>query len=226
MDRSKGADLIFCLGWSRLIKSQLLNLTPLGIIGYHPTLLPKNRGRHPLIWALVLGLKETGSTFFFMDEGADSGDIISQEKILISPADDANSLYMKMVKIAKGQLITIIFSVLSDNYERTLQNHNLANSWRKRGQRDGKIDWRMSAKSIHNLVRGLTHPYVGAHFVFAGEEYTVWKSCIDDRKVEENFESGKVIKADQQELIIKCGEGSIKLIVVEPMPTLSAGDYL
>ena len=227
--RSKGVDLIFCLGWSRLIKSELLNLTSLGIIGYHPTLLPKNRGRHPLIWALVLGLKETGSTFFFMDEGADSGDIISQEKILISAADDANSLYIKIAKIAKiakMQLIAIVSSILNDNYQRVPQNHNLANSWRKRGQRDGKIDWRMSAKSIHNLVRGLTHPYVGAHFVFAGEEYKVWKSCLDDRKVDPYFEPGKVIKSEQQELVIKCGEGCIKLIMIEPMPNLSTGDYL
>jgi len=226
---SLDADIIFCLGWSRLIKQNVLTITRGGVIGYHPTLLPKNRGRHPLIWVLVLGLKETGSTFFFMDEGVDSGDIISQEKILISAADDANSLYIKIAKIAKiakMQLIAIVSSILNDNYQRVPQNHNLANSWRKRGQRDGKIDWRMSAKSIHNLVRGLTHPYVGAHFVFAGEEYKVWKSCLDDRKVDPYFEPGKVIKSEQQELVIKCGEGCIKLIMIEPMPNLSTGDYL
>ena len=52
----------------------------MGILGYHPSLLPFNRGRHPIIWALALGLKETGSTFFFMDENADTGDIVSQKK--------------------------------------------------------------------------------------------------------------------------------------------------
>ena len=48
-------------------------------MGYHPAELPYNRGRHPIIWALALGLKSTASTFFYMKEGADDGDIISQE---------------------------------------------------------------------------------------------------------------------------------------------------
>ena len=56
-------DVIFCFGWSRLIREPLLSLTPLGVIGFHPTALPSNRGRHPIIWALVLGLDKTASTF-------------------------------------------------------------------------------------------------------------------------------------------------------------------
>ena len=69
----------------------------MGVIGYHPAALPKNRGRHPLIWALVLGLKKTASSFFIMDERADSGDVISQEEIIINDDDDASSLYAKMI---------------------------------------------------------------------------------------------------------------------------------
>ena len=61
--------------------NRILDLAPLGIIGFHPAALPRNRGRHPIVWALVLGLEETASTFFFMDKGADTGDILSQEKI-------------------------------------------------------------------------------------------------------------------------------------------------
>ena len=63
--RNRKPDIIFCFGWSRLIHPPLLNLPPLGIIGFHPTDLPQNRGRHPLIWSLVLGLNETASSFFF-----------------------------------------------------------------------------------------------------------------------------------------------------------------
>jgi len=81
--RKLSPDVVFCFGWSHLIKQELLHLPPMGVIGYHPAALPKNRGRHPLIWALILGLNETASTFFFMDEGADSGDIISQTTVPI-----------------------------------------------------------------------------------------------------------------------------------------------
>ena len=77
-------DIIFCFGWSSLIKSEVLNLTKLGVVGYHPAMLPNNRGRHPLIWAKILGLTQTGSTYFFMDEGADTGDILDQSSFEIS----------------------------------------------------------------------------------------------------------------------------------------------
>ena len=74
-------DLIFCLGWSSLLKRSTLDIPKFGVIGYHPSLLPKNKGRHPIIWALALGLKETGSTFFLMNEGVDTGKIINQKRL-------------------------------------------------------------------------------------------------------------------------------------------------
>ena len=76
-------DVICVFGWSYLLKAEILGVPKMGVIGFHPTLLPRNRGRHPLIWALVLGLKQTGTTFFKMDEGADSGNILSQKVISI-----------------------------------------------------------------------------------------------------------------------------------------------
>ena len=76
----------------------------MGIVGYHPAALPSNRGRHPLIWALVLGLTETASTFFFMDEGADSGDILDQRPVSILPSDDAKSLYERISQVAISQI--------------------------------------------------------------------------------------------------------------------------
>ena len=162
-------DVIFCFGWSRLLKTELLNLAPLGIVGYHLSALPANRGRHPLIWALVLGLKETASTFFFMDEGADSGDILSQRPITISEDDDAGILYQRVTEIALGQMEKFVPALASDRYHRIPQDHSKASYLRKRGNRDGRIDWRMTAKSIRNLVRGLTKPYIGAHFELDGE---------------------------------------------------------
>ena len=86
--RTINPEIIFCFGWSNLLKKSILKISKIGVLGYHPSFLPFNKGRHPLIWAKVLGLKKTGSTFFFMDEGADSGDIVSQKEIVIDFEDD------------------------------------------------------------------------------------------------------------------------------------------
>ena len=97
-------DIIFCFGWSRILKEEILNLAPMGVLGYHPARLPSNRGRHPLIWAIALGLKKTASTFFFMDRGADSGDVLSQKEVVIEYKDNAESLYQKIIDTSKIQL--------------------------------------------------------------------------------------------------------------------------
>ena len=79
----KKPDLICCFGWSQLIKNKILNLAKIGSIGYHPAQLPMNRGRHPIIWTLVLGMKFTYSTFFFMTNKADFGKIINKKKLKV-----------------------------------------------------------------------------------------------------------------------------------------------
>ena len=109
-------DIIFCFGWSQIIKKPLLDIPPMGIIGYHPAALPYNRGRHPLIWALVLGLTETGSTFFFMDEGADSGDILDQKAVVILETDDAKILYERITQIAISQIRNFVYTTFNAKF--------------------------------------------------------------------------------------------------------------
>lgn len=218
-------DVIFCFGWSQLIQSPLLELPPLGVIGFHPAELPENRGRHPLIWALVLGLKKTASSFFFMDEGADSGDLLSQVTVSIDPADDASSLYRRVTDIAIEQLHEFVPRLIAGETQRIPQDHQLANVWRKRNVKDGIIDWRMKAEDIHNLVRGLTRPYVGAHFECANQQIKVWKTAIElDAPM--NLEAGKVLGVDDGFILIKAGSGAIKLLDYAPKIQLKPGDYL
>ena len=218
-------DVVFCFGWSYLIKKQLLSIPQIGTIGYHPAYLPANRGRHPLIWALVLGLKETASTFFFMDEGADSGDILSHAVIPISDYDDASTLYNKTIEAALAQLREFLPQLTSSTYARIQQDGLKANYWRKRNELDGVIDWRMTATSIYNLVRGLTHPYVGAHFVFRGKPIKTWRvAVISD--VPRNIEPGKVLTVDSSGIVVKAGEGAVHLLDITPLPDIYPGDYL
>ena len=223
--KEKSPDIIFCFGWSKLIKQELLRLAPLGVIGFHPAALPANRGRHPIVWALVLGLEKTASTFFLMDDSVDGGDIISQVELSIEYDDDANTLYKKIVSTALMQISNFLPEISKGVFKRIKQDKNHANIWRKRGTQDGRIDWRMSALSIHNLVRGLTKPYVGAHFLLNGKEIKVWKtSPIFD--VSNNIEPGKVMLHHSGEVIIKCGDGAILLTITEVNLKEHIGSYL
>ena len=204
-------DVVYCFGWSSLIKKELLDLPPLGVIGFHPAELPKNRGRHPLIWALVLGLKHTASTFFRMDEGADSGDIINQQIIPIEEHEYASDLYTKAIKIAQLQVRDFTTSLANGAQTFEVQDHSKSNHWRKRGQKDGEIDFRMSSKLIYNLIRGLSKPYVGAHVNIQGTHYKVWSSEISSDQYPD-YEPGKILKINELGWIkVVTGSGSIWL---------------
>lgn len=218
-------DIIFCLGWSSILKEKILKLAPKGVIGYHPAKLPQNRGRHPIIWALTLGLDKTASTFFKMDGGADSGDIISQEDVIIDFEDTAASLYKKLTETAKKQLLTFIPQLAEGKLCYMPQDHSNSNYWRKRGKEDGEIDFRMSSRSIYNLVRALTRPYVGAHISYDQKDYKVWKASIGP-EVDNNIEPGKIIAVENNQILVKTADCTIYLLEHEINFTATVNEYL
>ena len=103
----------------------------MGVVGYHPAKLPKNKGRHPLIWTLVLGLKKV-LQHFFMDEQADSGDILSQKNFKILLTDNAKDLYDKVIKISLMRIEKFIPKLQNKSYKTIKQNSKISNFWRKR----------------------------------------------------------------------------------------------
>jgi methionyl-tRNA formyltransferase len=205
-------DVIFCLGWSSLIKENILNIPKKGVIGYHPAELPNNKGRHPQIWAMVLGLEYTASTFFFIDERADSGDVICQTRVKIDFEDTAFSLYSKLIHTARLQLKQILLDLINNSINRIPQNESVGNHWRKRSKLDGRIDWRMRTNDIYNLVRALGDPYPGAHFDYLGQEIKVWKCLPYTEEVPVNIEPGKVVEFSNGQIIVKTCDGAIVLL--------------
>lgn len=205
-------DLIICCGWSQIIRKKILDIPRMGVIGYHPAALPKNRGRHPIIWALALGLEETASTFFLMDEGTDSGDILSQEAVDIEYQDDAAALYRKITETAKRQITDIMTGIATGEPPALPQDHCAANYWRKRTRADGQIDFRMSSRLVYNLVRALGKPYAGAHLMYRGMEVKIWKVREESIPGIEHIEPGKVLEAANGALLVKCMDACIWLL--------------
>lgn len=224
--KEKDVDLILCLGWSQLLDEEVLALPRLGCVGFHPAQLPFNRGRHPLIWALALGLEQTASTLFLMDATADTGKIISQNVIEIAYSDDAESLYHKVMDAAVDQLTEVMHDFENHTLNVIEQSAGEGNAWRKRGKEDGRIDWRMSSKSVYNLVRALTKPYVGAHFLHEDREYKVWKVQERFEKGYENIEPGKVVRViSDNNFWVKAGDNLIEVMECDSIK-LKNGEYL
>lgn len=223
----RAPDVVYCFGWPFLLKAAVLSIPRLGVVGFHPTPLPRNRGRHPIVWTLALGLNETASTFFFMDEGADSGDLLIQEPVAIFPSDDAGALYARLVGVARRQIEVFTPQLVSGRYPRRPQDHSLATTWRKRTQADGIIDWRMSATGVHNLVRALARPYVGAHCVHKEQIVKVWRTRIADAGIApRDAEPGRVLGKEGSLLLVMCGEGAVQLVEHDLAPLPEVASYM
>ena len=155
-------DIGICIGWNWLIPTEILEVPRHGFIGYHPTLLPSNRGRHPVIWTIQLGLDKTGSTLFRLSAEIDDGPILSQSELVLDTRETATSLYMKLMSIVPDQLKEIITSERFRFEFAGLHTPYAPSIWRSRSRMEGVIDWRMSSKQIDAMVRSLTWPYSGA----------------------------------------------------------------
>ena len=123
------------------------------------------------------------------------------------------------------QIEEFVPEIKHGTYKRMPQDHSLSNTWRKRSKNDGKIDFRMSSYSIYNLVRSLTKPYVGAHVVYNGKEYKVWKSKESKCKAM-NLEPGKVLAVEDNIITVKTGDGGINLIEHDFNVMPHVGEYL
>lgn len=161
-----------------------------------------------------------------MDAHADTGEIVSQRELPISYEDDATSLYHKVMNVAVDQLEEIMNDLEKNMLQKIPQEIGGGNVWRKRGKRDGEIDWRMSSRAIYNLVRALTKPYVGAHFVYQDQEIKVWKVREIITKEYDYIEPGKVLSVTgQMGYRIKAGDNVIELVQCEPVH-MEIGEYL
>ncbi|MCS1383978.1 formyl transferase [Lysinibacillus sphaericus] len=226
--KQKNPDIIYCFGWSYLLPKEIYSLPPLGAIGYHPTLLPKNRGRHPIIWTLVLGLKETGSTFFYLTDIPDAGDILSQKRIVLEDSEDANSLYEKLLTVGEQQVVDMTNNIMSQTITPITQDEQQATYWRKRSKIDGEIDWRMNAKTILQLIKALTKPYVGAHFQYNNMDITIWRAKVLESHDMDNIEPGKIVNVNVNDnsFMVKTADKLLQILEYEGDFIPKEGEYL
>lgn len=218
-------DYLICVGWSQLLHSKTLKIAKFDNIGYHPSELPSNRGRHPVTWSLALGLEKTASTFFSLRLEPDSGPIFVQDLVRIDRNDDAASLLDKLKETATIQIRLLVNQIRDGQLRARKVTAEEGNIWRRRCDVDGSIDFRMHSSTIYNLTRALTRPYVGAHIKIGGEKFRVWR-VEEEQSDFANIEPGKVLAIKNGNISIKTADGSILLVDHEIADKVQVGSYL
>jgi len=200
-------DLILVMGWSQILKSEILKIPKLGVIGSHPTELPKYRGRAPIPWSILKGLKTSALTFFWMKDGIDDGDILDQQFFQILDSDDATSLYDKITKLGKKMLDKNLSLITSGIINSIKQDSNkFIEYWNKRIPEDGRINWKDTGITIHNLIRASTKPYPGAFTMLQNKKLIIWRSELINN---ENNTPGKILDVSKHDFKIGTTQGTI-----------------
>jgi methionyl-tRNA formyltransferase len=178
--RDHGIDWLFIIGWSQIADRSVLDAPRLGIIGAHPTLLPIGRGRAAIPWAILKGLDKTGVTFFRMDEGVDTGDIVGQVEIPLHADITSTELY-RLADEAHVHLIRQLWPLLVDgSCPIRPQDASLATYWEGRTPADGELRPDMHLTAVERLVRATTRPYPGAFLMENGQRIVIWRGQVGE----------------------------------------------
>ena len=181
--RKINPDYIFVIGLSQLIPKEIIDLAKKGAVGFHPTPLPKYRGRAALVWQILLGVKRTKCTLFFIDEGVDSGDILGQEEYEIEENDYAIDVRRKLLVAISKLSNRVLNQIMLGTLKPQKQNSEEATYLLMRRPEDGKIDWSKSCKDIYTLIRAVSHPYPGAFGMYDGKnQIIIWRAEILENK--------------------------------------------
>jgi methionyl-tRNA formyltransferase len=175
---TSGPDVLFAVGLSQLVPTSIIATARLGGVGFHPTALPRGRGRAPIAWMVLRG--ESGAaTFFRLREGVDDGDILVQKPFEVNPEDDAESVEAKLLSAMESALDTWLPRLPTRGLEGTPQAEADATYYGLRAPEDGLIDWSQPATTIERLVRASTRPHPGAFTHHGDAVVRIWKARAD-----------------------------------------------
>ncbi len=187
--RNADLDYLLVIGWSQLVAPEIFPLVRRALLGMHPTLLPEGRGRAPIPWTILKGLRRSGVTMFELKPEADSGNVMAAEVYDIAPDETATTLYEK----ASQAHVALMRKIWPELNAGTLlgqpQDEAKATHWPQRRPEDGEITEQMSLEDIDRLVRATTHPYPGAYLINDNRKLIIW--------------SGKIIEIGKSRLDLK-----------------------
>lgn len=228
--QSSKADIAVVVAYGRILPETFLKTFPKGALNVHFSLLPKYRGAAPVNWAIVNGEEKTGVTTMKMDVGLDTGDILLQRETEIGKDENAIELMQKLSHLGADLLSETL--AMFDELTAQPQNDAAATFAPIMKKEDGLIDWNLSATEISNRVRGF-QPFPTSFTIFQGKKMTIWnaqESVNTDFGLQKNLpQSGTVLSADKNGIVISCGKGTsllVEEIQLEGKRRMSARDFL
>lgn len=217
-------DVLVVVAYGLLLPKGVLAIPRLGCVNVHASLLPRWRGAAPVERALLAGDETTGITIMLMDEGLDTGPILLQRPVAISPQDTGASLRARLAALGAPALLEALEGLADGTLRPRPQPTEGVTYARKLQKGEAIIDWRRSAVQVERQIRGL-QPWPIAETAWCDartgerERLLVHAARVAASGGAAAGPPGCIIAADGGHeagyIRVQCGEGSLDLLTLQ-----------
>ncbi len=211
--RTFNADVMVVAAYGLILPQVVLDIPRLGCLNIHASLLPRWRGAAPIQRAIAAGDKESGITIMQMNAGLDTGDILQLFACPITAEDSGGDLHDRLAKIGADAIVKILNDLDSNKLKPTVQDDSLATYAHKLDKKEALINWQQPATKIERLIRAF-NPWPVAFTCINEKTLRIWQA----QALAENsdLEAGTIIACDKKGIDISCGEGTLRLLKLQP----------
>ncbi len=222
--RSHEADVAVVVAYGMILPQSILDVPELGCLNLHASLLPRWRGAAPIQRAIMAGDAETGVAVMRMEKGLDTGPVGMVERVAIGADMTAGELHDRLSLLGADLMVRALAALSRGGLAFTPQPEEGVTYAAKITNEEARIDWSKPARSVHDLVRGLS-PFPGAFaeadFGKGPERIKVLRSVLTAGR----GEPGTVL---DDALTVACSDGAVRLLSVQRAGSkaMSATDFL
>ena len=204
-------ELIVVVAFGQILPQRVLDIPAYGCINVHASLLPRYRGAAPMQWSIINGESKTGVTTMFMDAGLDTGDMLLRQEVEISENMTLAELHDRLMDSGARLLMETLEQLSAGTLQREKQVDADSDYAPMLTKETGHIDWRKSAREIHNLVRGLDS-WPGAYTFLGSQKYKIWRTRLMEQ---EHGAAGEILQADDKGLLVAAGSGALQILELQ-----------
>ena len=223
-------EVLVVVAYGLILPREILLIPRLGGINIHASLLPRWRGAAPIQRALLAGDSETGVTIMQMDQGLDTGPILLQRRIAITPAHTGGSLNEELAALAAAALIEALQGLRAGTLAPRAQPAQGATYAPKIEKTEARIDWKVDVGQIERQVRAF-NPSPVAETLLGGEQLRICAAHVSGDNVPEKLtksvDPGVIVAVQDESIIVRCGHGYLAVTRVQRpgRRPVSARDY-
>ena len=219
------ADIMVVVAYGLILPLTVLQSPRLGCINVHGSLLPRWRGAAPIQRAIWAGDQQTGITIMQMDEGLDTGAMLSKLSCDINPTDTSASLYDRLAALGPQALLTALSQLPALQANAEIQNDSLACYAEKLSKEEGLLDFNKDAEALSREIRAF-NPWPASYLQLAQGTVKIWQA--NWQNAEHHAAPGQILAASKKGIEIACAKGVLVLTTLQPpgKKPMAVADFL